>query len=146
MEPAPSHGLEGRCLCAYGTLMTAATGAMGTAQRARLNREAASLGPATTEGRLFDLGRYPGLVLPGTPATVVHGEMFALTDPGRSLRWLDAYEGIVPGKPGSGEYVRMERPVDLADGRRLTAFVYVYQRDVSNARLVPDGRWLNRSA
>ena len=138
-------GHHGCCLFAYGTLMTAATGALGAAQRARLNREAVSLGPATTEGRLFDLGRYPGLVLPGAPGTVVHGEVFALTDRERSLRWLDAYEGIIPGTPGAGEYVRQQRPVDLADGRRLTAFVYVYQRDISQARWLPDGRWLNRS-
>ena len=144
MTPGPSDG--GRYLFAYGTLMTGATGTTGMAQRARLIREATSLGPATTAGRLLDLGRYPGLVLPAAATHRVHGELFELTDPDRTLPWLDAYEGILAGEPGPFQYARIEQPVELADGRRLTAFVYVYQRDVTLARLLPDGRWPSRSA
>ena len=130
-------------LFAYGTLMTAASGALGRPQRERLRREAASLGVATTAARLFDLGRYPGLVLSTAAGDVVHGEVFELADPATSFAWLDAYEGITPGT-ADPQYERVERPVLLADGRRIAAWVYVYRHDLSAARPVVDGRWRAR--
>lgn len=135
-----------RFLFAYGTLMSAATAVLGRQQRVRLLREAAQLGPATTAGRLYDLGRYPGMVMPPPAGHIVHGEAFELTDPALSLPWLDAYEGITPARSRPCEYARVECPVSLANGRAITAFVYVYQGDTSAAVVVPDGRWLSRSA
>ena len=136
----------GQYLFVYGTLMAADRGRLGQAQRERLGREAHGLGPATTFGRLFGLGRYPGLVASDDAADIVHGEVFELADPDESLRWLDVYEGIRPGKRGRAEYARIERPVVLAAGRELIAFVYVYRRDVANARLLQGGRWLDRDS
>jgi len=128
-------------LFVYGTLMTSATGALGHAQRERLRREAAYPGPATMAGRLWDLGRCPGLVAGEEPDAVVHGEVFALLNPRRALRWLDAYEGIVPGLRARSEYRRIARPVRLATGEQVTAWVYIYVRDIAHARALPSGRW-----
>ncbi len=93
-------------LFAYGTLMTSVTSRLGTAQRIRLLRQSTPLGSATITAKLYDLGRYPGLVLTEDPGMVAHGELFQLTDPAASLRWLDAYEGIVPGDHEHNEYER----------------------------------------
>lgn len=131
-----------RLLFAYGTLMLGAGGKLGRAQRDRLAREARSLGAASTPGRLYDLGRYPGLVPPQAAGDIAHGECLDLVDAGRSLAWLDAYEGIVPGRHPHNPYERRQCPVTLADGRIVTAWVYVYLLDVGGARPIADGRWV----
>jgi gamma-glutamylcyclotransferase (GGCT)/AIG2-like uncharacterized protein YtfP len=136
--------METSHLFVYGTLMSAATGRLGRAQRQRLQQQAKSLGPATTAGRLYDLGRYPGLVASDDTANVAHGEVYVLYDPARSLRWLDAYEGLVPGNHEGNEYQRAMRPVRLAGGVELTAWVYLYARDTGEARLLREGRWPGR--
>ena len=133
---------ETRLLFAYGTLMPGAGGRLGRAQRERLGWEARSLGAASTAGRLYDLGRYPGLVLSEAPGDIAHGECLELIEPGRSLAWLDAYEGIVPARHPHNPYERCQRPVTLAGGEVVTAWAYVYLQDVSGAPLIADGRWV----
>ena len=127
-------------LFVYGTLMSGAGHRMG----ARLQREARLVGPARIQGRLYDLGTYPGLVETGPADGEVHGEVFELIDPARSFRWLDAYEGIVPGREARSEYARVERLVRLEDGRELTAWVYIYQAPVHGRPVIESGRWLSR--
>ena len=129
---------------AYGTLLSADVGLMGRPQRSRLAREARLLGAASTEGRLYDLGRYPGLVLPGGAGEIVHGELLELATAALTLRWLDAYEGIVPGRHPYNDYERSHRPVLVSDGREpVMAWVYLYRGGVANASLIPSGRWLS---
>ena len=60
----------------------------------------------------------------------MHGEVYALNDPAGALKWLDAYEGIVPGDRDQNEYERVERPVRLASGEDVAAWVYLYRKDV----------------
>jgi gamma-glutamylcyclotransferase (GGCT)/AIG2-like uncharacterized protein YtfP len=135
-------GKIGRHLFVYGTLQQSALGALGKAQRERLARESGSLGAATMAGaRLYDLGRYPGLVESDAAGDVVHGEVVELANPDRTLLWLDAYEGIVPGIHDQNEYARIERRVRLADGTELQAWVYVFLKDVACRRVIASGRW-----
>jgi gamma-glutamylcyclotransferase (GGCT)/AIG2-like uncharacterized protein YtfP len=124
-------------LFVYGSLLSFVRHPMGT----RLRREASLLGQATIQGRLYSLGRYPGLVEAAEGAYPVHGEVYELKTPAVSLEWLDAYEGIVPGKPDRSPYARLERPVRLASGETLAAWVYLYRRSVRSRRELPDGRW-----
>jgi gamma-glutamylcyclotransferase (GGCT)/AIG2-like uncharacterized protein YtfP len=92
------------------------------------------------QGRLYRVSWYPGAVDSADPAQRVHGEVWALEDPKRALAWLDDYEGIA--RPGeSGDYGRLERPVQLATGAELTAWVYLYQREVTRLQAISDGRW-----
>lgn len=131
-----------RHLFVYGTLLSQAIGAMGKAQRDRLQREGRSLGAATLRGaQLYDLGRYPGLIESGDPAHIVHGELIALTNPQVTLRWLDDYEGLVTGDHQQNEYARLERRVGLANGSEFVAWVYVFVRDIERHRLISDGCW-----
>jgi gamma-glutamylcyclotransferase (GGCT)/AIG2-like uncharacterized protein YtfP len=108
---------------------------------ARLRREARLLGEATIGGRLYSLGRYPGLVEAAGPDRV-HGEVYDLEAPAAALEWLDGYEGIVPGKPELSPYERVERPVHLASGERLTAWVYLYRKSVRTRPEVIGGYWM----
>lgn len=129
-------------LFVYGTLLSTA----GHPKGIRLQREARLVGEAYITGRLYRIQRYPGLVEDSDPQQRVHGEVYALNDPVQVLKWLDAYEGITLGKEDQSEYERVERPVRLASGEPLTAWVYLYRKDVAPFRLIADGRWLSASA
>jgi gamma-glutamylcyclotransferase (GGCT)/AIG2-like uncharacterized protein YtfP len=131
-----------RHLFVDGTLMPTDTGVLGREQRARLQRESRKLGAATMRGaRLYNLGRYPGLVESGAESDIVHGELVALANPARSLFWLDDYEGVIHGKPDASDYARVERTVRLARGAAFTAWVYVFLKDVAHRRAIASGRW-----
>lgn len=129
-------------LFVYGTLMSGAGHRMG----ARLQREARLVGPGRIKGRLYDLGAYPALVETGPADGDVYGEIFELTDPARSFRWLDAYEGIVPGREAQCDYMRVERSVRLEMGGEPAAYVYVYRAPVQGRPIIESGRWLPRAA
>jgi gamma-glutamylcyclotransferase (GGCT)/AIG2-like uncharacterized protein YtfP len=128
-------------LFVYGTLLSTAGHPMG----ARLQRDARLIGPATIPGRLYSLGRYPGLVEalagPRSTQSLVHGEVYALNTPAITLRWLDGYEGVIAHKPDESPYARVERPVRLSSGKTLAAWVYIYLKRVPTRAEVPGGRW-----
>ena len=131
----PSH------LFVYGTLMAAAAGAaMGGPQRDRLARESRNLGAASIAGRVYDFGRYPGLVRSDDPGERVHGEIVQLTDPAASFAWLDPYEDIVPGRAGN-MYERVQVAATLSSGARLDAWVYFYLGPLGDRAPIADGRW-----
>jgi len=125
-------------LFVYGSLLSA----VGHPTGRRLRSEARLVGAASIPGRLYRVGWYPGLVEAGAGSARVHGEVYALADPARSLVWLDDYESIVPGKEADNEYIRVERPVQLASDQEIAAWVYLYQKDVAGLELVADGRWV----
>ncbi len=122
--------------------MSSTSGALGKAQRDRLVREGRSLGPASMHGaRLYNLGRYPGLVETGNPDHVVRGELIGLKNPQLTLLWLDDYEGLVSGDHDQNEYARVERDVRIDGGTERPAWVYVFLREVARFRPIASGRW-----
>jgi gamma-glutamylcyclotransferase (GGCT)/AIG2-like uncharacterized protein YtfP len=125
-------------LFVYGTLLSRVQHPMG----GRLQRQARFVGEATIQGRLYSLGRYPGLVEAADARCVVKGEVYALNDPAAALQWLDAYEGIVAGKHDQNAYERVERPVRLASGGTLVAWVYLYRKCVRTRPEVLGGYWI----
>jgi gamma-glutamylcyclotransferase (GGCT)/AIG2-like uncharacterized protein YtfP len=125
-------------LFVYGSLTSSAAHPMGE----RLRREARLIGEATIQARLYRISWYPGAVASRETEARVHGEVYALEDPGRALAWLDAYEGITPQNRDSSDYERLEQPARLAAGREITAWVYLYRKTVAGLSAIPDGRWL----
>jgi gamma-glutamylcyclotransferase (GGCT)/AIG2-like uncharacterized protein YtfP len=126
-------------LFVYGTLQPELAPPPLRSRLARLRR----IGAGSVPGRLYDLGRYPGAVFDAAVNQSVSGEVFELSD-ASLLRKLDAYEGFDAADPGGSLYVREQRAVLLADGRRLTCWVYAYNRDPSDRPLIPHGdyrRW-----
>ena len=108
-----------------------------------LHQAVRRLGPACYRGRLYDLGTYPGVV--PDPDHLVRGELYALrrTDASRIFAYLDAYEGCDPQHPEAGEYRRVQDTVALSEGRTLSAWLYLYNGDLSRARPIPSGDWLH---
>ncbi len=108
---------------------------------ATLHHAVHPLGPARYRGRLYDLGTYPGVV--PDPDHFVHGELYALRrdDTARIFAYLDAYEGCDPQRPEAGEYRRVQDTVLLPDGRELSAWIYLYNGDLSQTQPIPSGDW-----
>jgi len=124
-------------LFVYGTLLSRAGHPMGM----RLQRTARLVGEATIQGRLYSIDRYPGLIEGAEGQYPVCGELYELSSPASAFKWLDAYEGIVAGRPERSPYERVKRPVRLASGETLTAWVYLYRKSVRNRQEVPGGSW-----
>lgn len=125
-------------LFAYGTLMSTET----TDAARRLKAEADLIGAASTGGRLFDQGRWPGLIPCREPHEMVHGELWQLRSQA-SLAWLDAYEGIKPDAL-LPEYARELIRVQLLGGTAHQAWGYVYQWPVQASDCIASGRWQDR--
>ena len=125
-------------LFVYGSLMPQLTGGFGDAERTRLGSESTVFGPATLKGRLYDLGDYPGLMLPAaaSEAGTVHGTLLHLAAPGRTLAWLDPFEDT---------YARLTTTATAAGGQDFKTWVYVMQRIPAGAVEIPSGLWHARS-
>lgn len=90
-------------------------------------------------GRLYDLGRYPGVIRSPANGSRVFGELYELppSEAQNVLRRLDRYEGP--------EYDRKRAFVTLPNGRRRVAWVYVLRKKPSNgSREVLSGRYPQR--
>jgi gamma-glutamylcyclotransferase (GGCT)/AIG2-like uncharacterized protein YtfP len=126
-------------LFVYGTLMASANTDLGRAERRRLAAEGEVISVATIRGRLYDLGRYPGLVIDGSGA--VHGELVRLNDAAATFAWLDPYENVSSPPAPQDEYARRICAVTAESGRALDAWVYIYGGGLDGAEAVPTGRW-----
>jgi gamma-glutamylcyclotransferase (GGCT)/AIG2-like uncharacterized protein YtfP len=128
-------------LFVYGSLMSRIDRGMGGPQRLALQQNAQRVGEGSVCGLLYDLGRYPGLVLATRDDSKVFGEVWRLLDASTLLRLLDRYEGISVDRPETSAYERRAAEVLLDDGRSVQCWLYVYLRQVDPGRLIPGGRW-----
>lgn len=124
-------------LFVYGTLMRASRHPFAR----RLGTQSRFIGRATIHGKLYSMGRYPGLVEDAAQKHQVHGEAVRLKS-ARSFIWLDEYEGCGPNWPSPQDYERKVLPVRLQDGGELRCWVYVFKGKVTPFRWIPDGRFM----
>ena len=115
-------------LFVYGTLRPFADVEMAT----WLRRNACYLGAATTPGRLYDLGSYPGMRASRSPRERVIGDVYRITN-ARVFRVLDRYEA---------RFVRERCVVSLARGRRKIAWAYRYRYRAAPAARIASGDYL----
>jgi len=94
-----------------------------------LRSNARHLGCATTAGRLYDLGAYPGMRVSRGRRERVVGDVFRITN-ARVFRVLDRYEA---------RFVRERCVVQLARGGRKLAWVYRYRYGVASAARIASG-------
>jgi gamma-glutamylcyclotransferase (GGCT)/AIG2-like uncharacterized protein YtfP len=131
-SPAGSHKL----LFVYGTLLRRSRHPMARA----LADRARYVGPAKARGRLYDLGRFPGLVEPQAEGDWVHGDLYDLGRASPStLAELDAYEQDESPLPAFFE--RRLGEAMLADDTRVPAWVYWYRGEVSEGQRIASGRY-----
>lgn len=118
-------------LFVYGTLL------YGSGHR-RIDQLIAShtmrLGTGTVQARVYDLGPYPGAIPHASPTDYVTGHVLRLRGGAATLRILDRYEQYDPRHPTRSVFVRARTPVTLHDGRKITAWIYWYNRPVMGKR------------
>jgi gamma-glutamylcyclotransferase (GGCT)/AIG2-like uncharacterized protein YtfP len=111
----------------YGTLMP------GLRLEAEM-RGARFVGSAQIQGRLVDVGRYPGL-LPGEGSVV--GEVYEVDD--AHLARLDTVEDMVPGDRAASQYWREEVTVLSGPLQGERVQTYVYNRPVDGCTPILHG-------
>ena len=120
----------------YGTLMTP----FDRPGRRRVEQFLSYTGRGTIAGALFDLGIYPAAV-PAADGRV-WGEVYEMTQPGPVLQSLDEIEGFRVDEPESSLYTRVQTPVTLEDGRRVSAWAYFYNAPLGRAQRIESGDYL----
>jgi gamma-glutamylcyclotransferase (GGCT)/AIG2-like uncharacterized protein YtfP len=95
----------------------------------RLRYHARLLGGARARGRLYDLGRYPGLAAARRRSEWVVGELYELRAPRSLLRLLDRYEAGAAGRERP-RFVRVCTTVVRANRSRRAAWLYLYEPPV----------------
>ena len=120
----------------------------------KLARKSTFLGRGRVNAELYDLGHYPGLILPerigptdlphSDDQTWVWGEVYALHPESATETWhiLDHYEGCHLDDPQPHEYVRQKLPVTLQDGQVVEAWAYIIQSLPPSAVRVLSGDYL----
>ena len=117
------------CLFIYGTLHPDRAPAA-IAATVKLLRP---IGRATIQGRLYNLGEYPGVILSEDPTEIVPGEVFVLPDELKALEILtrlDAYEDYRPSDFGNSLYLRQMTTAAMENGFRQPCWVYTYNRQI----------------
>ncbi len=115
------------------------------AARCALMRYADHVGPGSIQGRLYDVDWYPGAVSSRTPAERVCGDVYCIRDRAALLSVLDAYEAAAPPRSvrrAGAEYIRDRRSVRLADGARLSAWVYLFDAPTDGLTRVESGDYV----
>jgi gamma-glutamylcyclotransferase (GGCT)/AIG2-like uncharacterized protein YtfP len=130
---APRH------LFVYGTLMRGSRSPYAKLLQAR----ARFVGEAFTQGKLYNLGRFPGAVFDPKCRAKIYGEIFRLN--GLSLLdLLDAYEGCRAQDPLPQLFCREIIEASPAGGGTLSAWSYPFKGDVAGRAVIASGRFPSR--
>jgi gamma-glutamylcyclotransferase (GGCT)/AIG2-like uncharacterized protein YtfP len=126
--------MTGELLFVYGTLRRGVC-----ANRFRhLMRGCVYQTKGSLQGRLYEVAGYPGAVATERPRDRVQGELYRIIDDQALIR-LDAYEACSGGFPEPHEFVRRRLPVTLESGRKVLAWVYLFNHDTAGLRQIRSG-------
>jgi gamma-glutamylcyclotransferase (GGCT)/AIG2-like uncharacterized protein YtfP len=126
--------MTSRYLFVYGTLKRRSRHPMAK----RLAESATFVGEATIAGRLYNLGRFPGLKEPRSFEDRVQGDVYDLGDNADTvLREMDAYENAE--SPPPTPYERELATVRLTDDREMLVWVYWYRGVVKESQFIASG-------
>lgn len=104
-----------------------------------LASHASHLGEGIVAGRLYDLGRYPGMLEASVDGDWVVGDLFEFSE-SETLAKLDAYEG--DESPWPAFFERQLAWVQMSDGNDCQAFVYWYRGEIPEACRILSGCYL----
>ncbi|HXV78675.1 MAG TPA: gamma-glutamylcyclotransferase family protein [Candidatus Binatia bacterium] len=88
----------------------------------------------TFQGKLYDLGRYPGAVPSRGKNDRTLGEIYRLREPQRVFKILDAYEGR--------RFKRQQVTILQEEKKTITAWIYLYVGSVKGHPLIPSGDYV----
>jgi gamma-glutamylcyclotransferase (GGCT)/AIG2-like uncharacterized protein YtfP len=117
-------------LFVYGTLRSQ----MNDPLHRLLETHAALVGTGTYQGKLYDLGRYPGVVRSRRNTDRVIGEIYRFSDSQRAFQILDEYEGH--------RFKRKRVTIIQEDGKSIASWIYLYARSVKRHPRIPSGDYI----
>ena len=128
-------------LFVYGTLRAA----FSNAPAMHLRQHSRYIGEGGINGRLYDIGSYPGALYLPDESTLIHGSVYTLFSDSQAnvLRLLDEYEGVqaTPSESEPDEYVRRIVPVTCAR-QLINCWVYLYNWPVDSLRQITSGDYV----
>jgi gamma-glutamylcyclotransferase (GGCT)/AIG2-like uncharacterized protein YtfP len=92
------------------------------------------VGTGIFQGKLYDLGRYPGAVPSTTKTDLVTGEVYRLQQPDKVLEVLDEYEGP--------RFKRTRVTIFFGEDRQISTWIYLYARSVAGRRIIVSGDYV----
>lgn len=122
----------------YGTLLSSLNHPMHNV----LEKYAELEGEGHIQAKLYDLGRYPGVMMSGNPSDRVKGEIYKISDGEKLFSLLDHYEGCSDNFPEPHQYLRRVVQVQADDGSMIDAWVYLYNWDSDGHRYIESGDYL----
>jgi gamma-glutamylcyclotransferase (GGCT)/AIG2-like uncharacterized protein YtfP len=106
----------------------------------RLAQTARWVGAARLAGRLYDLGRFPGLKPPRNESDWVQGDVYDLgASVSELMAELDVYENAE--SPPPTPYERTETSAILDAGGECTVWAYWYQGAVTERQFIESGSY-----
>ena len=93
--------------------------------------------------QLFDMGHYPMIV--ESEGNSVYGMLMYIKneDYDKITKIIDNLEGYNPENHGSSAYNREMRDIELDDGEKAKAWIYIGSKEyVKEGNLVKDGNWI----
>jgi gamma-glutamylcyclotransferase (GGCT)/AIG2-like uncharacterized protein YtfP len=105
-------------------------------------RDLRFVGEGSIAGRIYNLGEYPGAVPDPHSERTIFGRVFELRNPEGMLLVFDDYEGYRKDAPSESLFVRQQLMIRLEGGRRIRAWMYVYQGICDGRAEITSGRWL----
>ncbi|MEM6320764.1 MAG: gamma-glutamylcyclotransferase family protein [Bacteroidota bacterium] len=124
-------------LFVYGSLMSGITSPIAT----YLKTNSRFMGAGWVQGRLYDIGNYPGLIADNATKAKVVGHIFQLRNLEEMLPNLDHYECIGPNFPEPHQYRRAIISVKTAH-ETLSCWAYLYNWDTKGLALIESGNYL----
>ena len=92
-------------------------------------------------GKLYDMGKYPGIILNPNDNHFVYGNIYFMADPEGLLKMLDYYEGFGENEAHPNEFVRKLTTIE-SSGKLLEGWVYEYNLPVDELTLIISGDYL----
>ncbi len=106
-----------------------------------LHQNSDFVGEGSLQGRLYDLGNYPGAIYDMQADSCVYGHMFRIFDPENMLKRLDFYEGISLLQPDKNEYRRELVPVEV-NKKPVHCWAYLYNFSTESLEEITEGNYL----
>ena len=129
--------MSGDCLFVYGTLRRGFEHPMADL----LARQADFIGRGIFQGKLYNLGSYPGVKTSHRSTDSVVGDVYCLRFP-HLLEQFDRYEGYDPDDPAQSMYLRRTVSITLTNGQTLFAWIYLYNLPIYRYKLIKSGDYL----
>ena len=106
-----------------------------------ITRNSEFIGMATYQGKMYNIGEYPGIVPSEDSNSKVVGELYKLSNSVRLIRILDEYEEYYPENEAESVFVRNAITVTI-DGTTYESYSYLYNRSTEGLAEITSGDFL----